>query len=124
MSCGPAPSTAAGLEARTGRLPDGRRAYFLFGCLAYLIALSPPLDDWSDFYLLTAHMFQHMIVIFVVAPLLAGRNPGLGAATAGEYPNREQDRLDAHPAVGGRRRLDGYRHPLACARCLRCGVET
>lgn len=50
--------------------------YFLVGCLTYLIALSPPLDDWSDFYLLTAHMLQHMIIIFVVAPLILAGLPG------------------------------------------------
>jgi putative membrane protein len=68
---GPLNRRRPGSENRpvTGR----QTAYFLLGCLTYLIALSPPLDDWSDFYLLTAHMFQHMIVIFVVAPLfLAG----------------------------------------------------
>jgi putative membrane protein len=70
---GPLNRRRPGSEERptTGR----QTAYFLFGCLAYLLALSPPLDDWSDFYLLTAHMFQHMIVIFVVAPLLLAGTP-------------------------------------------------
>jgi len=64
---GPLNRRRPGSEERktTGR----QTASFLLGCLAYLIALSPPLDDWSDFYLLTAHMFQHMIIMFVVAPL-------------------------------------------------------
>ncbi len=48
---------------------------FLLGCLAYLIALSPPLDDWSDFYLLSAHMVQHMIIMFVVGPLFLVGTP-------------------------------------------------
>lgn len=68
---GPLNRRRAGSEDRpvTGR----QTAYFLCGCLAYFVALSPPLDDWADFYLLTAHMFQHMIILFVVAPLfLAG----------------------------------------------------
>jgi len=71
---GPLNRRRPGSEDRpvTGR----QTAYFLSGCLAYLIALSPPLDDWSDFYLLTAHMFQHMIVILVVAPLLLAGIPG------------------------------------------------
>ncbi len=71
---GPLNRRRPGSENRpvTGR----QTAYFLSGCLAYLIALSPPMDDWSDFYLLTAHMFQHMIVIFVVAPLFLAGIPG------------------------------------------------
>jgi putative membrane protein len=48
---------------------------FLLGCLFYLIALSPPLDDWSDFYLLSAHMLQHEIIMFAVAPLLLVGTP-------------------------------------------------
>ncbi len=46
-----------------------QRLSFLLGCLVFLIALGPPLDDWSDSYLLTAHMAQHMLLMFVVAPL-------------------------------------------------------
>jgi cytochrome c oxidase assembly factor CtaG len=51
----------------------GQRVAFLGGAVALLIALSPPLDDWADDYLLFAHMFQHLVLMFVVAPLwLAG----------------------------------------------------
>lgn len=56
----------------TGR----QTTYFLLGCLLYLLALSPPLDDWSDFYLLSAHMFQHMVVMLAVAPLWLAGLPG------------------------------------------------
>jgi cytochrome c oxidase assembly factor CtaG len=50
-----------------------QKTYFVAGALAFLIALGPPLDDWADHYLLSAHMFQHLILIFIVAPLwLAG----------------------------------------------------
>jgi cytochrome c oxidase assembly factor CtaG len=38
--------------------------------LVFFIALAPPLDDWADWYLLSAHMFQHMLLMFVTAPLL------------------------------------------------------
>jgi putative membrane protein len=52
---------------------DGQRAAFVVGSLVMLIALNPPLDDWSGSYLLSAHMFQHLLLIFVTAPLwLAG----------------------------------------------------
>jgi putative membrane protein len=46
-----------------------QRVAFITGCVITLIALGPPLADWADDYLLSAHMFQHMILIFVVAPL-------------------------------------------------------
>lgn len=51
----------------------GQRVAFVAGSLVALIALNPPLDDWSDSYLLTAHMAQHLLLIFAAAPLwLAG----------------------------------------------------
>jgi cytochrome c oxidase assembly factor CtaG len=51
----------------------GQRLAFVAGALVFLVALNPPLDDWADSYLLSAHMAQHMLLIFVVAPLwLAG----------------------------------------------------
>lgn len=71
---GPLNRRRPGSESRP--VTNRQTAYFLTGCLAYLLALGPPLDDWSDFYLLTAHMFQHMIIIFVVAPLLLAGLPG------------------------------------------------
>lgn len=72
---------AAGYVLYTGtfnaRRPDAadravsgrQRVAFLLGCLVFLIALGPPLDDWSDEYLLSAHMTQHMLLMFVAAPL-------------------------------------------------------
>lgn len=42
---------------------------FLLGSLAALIALGPPLDDWSHFFFSSAHMLQHLILILVSAPL-------------------------------------------------------
>ncbi|MBX3070622.1 MAG: cytochrome c oxidase assembly protein [Thermomicrobiales bacterium] len=50
-----------------------QRVLFLLGCALFIVALGPPLDDWSDNYLLSAHMTQHMLLLFAVAPLwLAG----------------------------------------------------
>lgn len=55
-----------------------QRVAFLIGCLVFLVALGPPLDDWSDEFLLSAHMAQHMLLMFVVAPLwLYGTPPWL-----------------------------------------------
>ena len=47
----------------------GQVVAFLGGCLALLIGLGPPLDDWSHYFLLSAHMVQHLILTLVVAPL-------------------------------------------------------
>jgi putative membrane protein len=49
------------------------RAYFLLGCLSLYLALGSPLDVLSDNYLLSAHMLEHMLLVFAFAPLvLAG----------------------------------------------------
>ncbi len=45
-------------------------ACFLGGCATLLVALGPPLDDWSDYYLLSAHMVQHLLLILLAPPLL------------------------------------------------------
>lgn len=50
----------------TGR----QRASFLAACLVYLVALGPPIDDWSGYFLMSAHMLQHFMIMLVVAPLL------------------------------------------------------
>ena len=53
----------------------GQRAAFVGGCAALLAALNPPLEDWAEHYLLLAHMAQHLILIFLVAPLLIVGTP-------------------------------------------------
>ncbi len=42
--------------------------WFLLGSLVLLIALGPPIDDWSHFFFVSAHMVQHLLIMFVVAP--------------------------------------------------------
>lgn len=64
-----------GPRARAQGLPQPavsskQRAAFVAGTLVFFVALAPPLDDWADWYLLSAHMFQHMLLMFVTAPLL------------------------------------------------------
>jgi putative membrane protein len=49
---------------------SGQRTLFMSGLVVLVIALNPPLDDLSDYYLLTAHMVQHMLLMFAVVPLL------------------------------------------------------
>jgi len=48
----------------------GQRAAFLSGVLTLFVALAPPLDDWADHFLLSAHMVQHLLMTLVVPPLL------------------------------------------------------
>lgn len=52
----------------------GQRASFLAGCVALLLALGPPLEDWAGL-LVSGHMAQHLILLFVVPPLLLYGTP-------------------------------------------------
>jgi putative membrane protein len=42
---------------------------FLLGSLTALVALGPPIDDWSYFFLASAHMLQHLLLILLATPL-------------------------------------------------------
>jgi putative membrane protein len=55
-----------------GPLPvsGGQKAAFVGGIAVLFVALGPPLDDWSDHYLLTAHMAQHLLLTLAAPPLL------------------------------------------------------
>jgi cytochrome c oxidase assembly factor CtaG len=50
-----------------------------FGCswLTLLVALSPPLDEWSEAWI-AAHMIQHELLMVVAAPLMAIGAPLIG----------------------------------------------
>lgn len=53
------------------RVTTGKqKASFIGGLVTLFVALGPPLDDWSDHYLLLAHMVQHLLLILLAAPLL------------------------------------------------------
>jgi putative membrane protein len=56
--------------ATVGEVTGRQRAAFIAGAAVLFIALGPPLDDWSDHYLLSAHMVQHLLLILLVPPLL------------------------------------------------------
>jgi putative membrane protein len=64
---GPNNRTAGGETVNP--VSGGQRVAFVAGSLVVLIALNPPLDDWSDYYLLSAHMAEHMLLIFLAVPL-------------------------------------------------------
>ncbi len=48
---------------------------FLSGSLTALIALGPPIDDWSHFFFSSAHMFQHLLLILLATPLWIAGTP-------------------------------------------------
>lgn len=42
--------------------------WFLLGQVILLIALGPPIDDWSYYFFSSVHMFQHLLLMFAVVP--------------------------------------------------------
>jgi putative membrane protein len=54
--------------AETRPVSSGQIRWFLFGSILMLVALGPPLDDWSHFFFISAHMTQHLILMFAVVP--------------------------------------------------------
>ncbi len=53
-----------------------QRTSFVAGLAAMFFALNGPLHDLSDIYLFSAHMVQHLVLTFVVPPLLLMGTPG------------------------------------------------
>jgi putative membrane protein len=51
-------------------------AWFGGSCLLLLVALDGPLHHLSDYYLLCAHMLQHMLLALIYAPMLLAGIPG------------------------------------------------
>jgi putative membrane protein len=49
---------------------------FTAGLVTLFFALNGPLHDLSDYYLFSVHMVQHLVLVFVVAPLLLVGTPG------------------------------------------------
>lgn len=67
----------------------GQRIMFILGALFTGIALLPPLDDWSGHYLLSAHMYQHLILMMLAVPLMiAGTPPWLVSKLVNHGPLR------------------------------------
>jgi putative membrane protein len=57
-------------------VPLWRQVAFYLGCLTVFIALISPLDALADGYLFSAHMGQHMLLMFVAPPLWLIGTPG------------------------------------------------
>jgi putative membrane protein len=49
---------------------------FSLGCLVLIGVLNGPVHDLSDYYLFSAHMFQHLLLTLVVPPLWLAGTPG------------------------------------------------
>ncbi|MGB3328396.1 MAG: cytochrome c oxidase assembly protein [Thermomicrobiales bacterium] len=64
---GPLNRRRPGFEQRPVQASEIR--FFLLGSLSALVALGPPIDDWAGFFFVSAHMAQHLILMFVTAPL-------------------------------------------------------
>jgi len=56
--------------------PVMQQIAFHLGTLAGLIALVSPLDELGDEYLFSAHMVQHLLLMFITAPLWLIGTPG------------------------------------------------
>ncbi|MFN8665176.1 MAG: cytochrome c oxidase assembly protein [Thermomicrobiales bacterium] len=51
-----------------------QRISFVTGCVLLLVALGPPIEDWASL-LVSGHMVQHLIIMFIVPPLLLYGTP-------------------------------------------------
>lgn len=60
----------AGAYLRWMRGTPAQVMLFLMGAVVLLLALISPLDVLSDYYLFSAHMLQHLLLVLVVPPLL------------------------------------------------------
>jgi putative membrane protein len=90
--------TAAGEQINPISL--SQRICFILGALTILIALNPPIDDWSGHFLLLAHMFQHLMLIMIAMPLLiAGTPPWLMSRVIAIGPVRPLGYLLTRPIV-------------------------
>jgi putative membrane protein len=81
------PSTVIGIAGLAGlyawrvrreqrRPTPVQTASFAAGLVAMFFALNGPLHDLSDDYLFSAHMVQHLVLTFLVPPLLVIGTPG------------------------------------------------
>jgi putative membrane protein len=59
-----------------GRVKGSQTVLFSLGVLTLYIAAGSPVHDLSEKYLLTVHMFQHLLLTLVAPPLLLAGIPG------------------------------------------------
>lgn len=71
-------SAAYVLLARGRGFQARRGAWFALGVLTFWVALETPIDTLSDAYLMSVHMVQHVLLLFVGPPLvLVGLTPAM-----------------------------------------------
>ncbi len=58
-----------------GRVPQGQIVAYCLGVLTIYVAAGSPVHDLSEHYLLSVHMFQHLLFTLVAAPLLLAGTP-------------------------------------------------
>lgn len=76
----------------------GRAWLFVSGVLVLLFALVSPLDTLGDYYLFSAHMAQHLLLILVVPPLLLlGVPPRCWQQVLDWEPARRVERMVGRP---------------------------
>lgn len=63
---GPLNRRRPGVENRSVTAAQIR--WFILGQVLLLISLGPPLDDWSYHFFASAHMVQHLLLMFAVVP--------------------------------------------------------
>ena len=71
LACGPLRRRLAPGSA----YPVGAAVRFHLGAVAAYLAVGSPLDQLGEGYLFSAHMLQHMLLIYVAAPLIASGIP-------------------------------------------------
>lgn len=63
---GPLNRNRPGHESRP--VSNAQIRWFLAGQVLLLIALGPPIDDWSHYFFSSVHMVQHLLLMFAVVP--------------------------------------------------------
>ena len=91
------------LRRKYGWAPEVKRGQvvaFLSGVVVLFLALNGPIHDLSDYYLLSAHMVQHMLLMMIMPPLLLIGTPDWLLRPILKHPTvMEIARFLTHPAT-------------------------
>lgn len=80
--------------------PRAEAARFAAGLFVFYLAVGSPLDQVGERFLLSAHMVQHLIIVFLAAPLVLAGFPGwLLDAALGPRLVRTAARVAVNPIV-------------------------
>ncbi len=86
-----------------GQSLSGRKPVcFYAGLLIAYLTVGSPLDQLGEDFLFSAHMVQHMLLVYAIPPLLLYGTPSwLADATLGWAPLRKVWRVLSHPVFAG-----------------------